>query len=186
MIDYGEGTVTYAIVPFESETLTGYELLRESGLSLVSIPFGGLGQGICSIEEVGCSVGSCRRLCQSSDPNSPFWQYFSLEDDGTWQSRPRGASGTSVEPGTIHGWAWTGTEPALPSVTFEEISRLAGSGNGSGAARHLTYDAAGVVSQKDVDRPQFITYVIAGAIVLVLLAGIFVAQRRRAMQEPMP
>ena len=55
----GDGTVTYAYVPLD-EPVSGIELLRRSGVSLVTVGFGGLGEGVCQIEETGCDVGPCR------------------------------------------------------------------------------------------------------------------------------
>src|SRR5215218_5105524 len=61
----GDGTITYAYVPL-NEPVSGIELLKQSGVSLVTVGFGGLGEGVCQIEETGCEIGSCRlRVCQT-------------------------------------------------------------------------------------------------------------------------
>ncbi len=179
VIDYGDGTVTYAVVPFAEASVSGYELLRASGLSLVSIPFGGLGEGVCSIEEKGCSVADCRRLCQTSDPDSPFWKYFGLGDEGTWQGHSRGASGTTVAPGDIEGWSWTGTEPSLPVLSFAEISELAGSGEDDDAPRSTTYDAQGNVFRPSDDDPEWVAYGIAVGLATGLAGLMAYGKRRR-------
>lgn len=180
IVDYGDGTITYAIVPFAEESVSGYELLRASGLSLVSIRFGGLGEGVCSIEEHGCSVAECRRLCQTSNPSSPFWQYFSKPDGGDWQAHARGASGVIVEHGDIEGWSWTGTEPSLPDLSFAEISTLAGASKSGDSPRSTTYDAQGNVIRASDDGPEWVAYGGAAALTLGLVAMLFLGRRARA------
>jgi len=127
VIDYGDGRVSYAWVPFPEESITGIELLKRSGLSLVSVPFGGLGEGICSIEGTGCDVGECRsRLCQSGDRESPFWQYVRQDEPGRWKTIALGASQSTVRDGDIDGWAWIGTSPTLPAISMPDIAKRVG------------------------------------------------------------
>lgn len=127
VIDYGDGRVSYAWVPFLEESITGIELLERSGLSLVSVSFGGLGDGICSIEGTGCGVGECRsRLCQTSDRESPFWQYVRQDKSGEWKAFGLGASQSTVRDGDIDGWAWSGTPPKLPAISMSNIATRVG------------------------------------------------------------
>jgi hypothetical protein len=139
----GDGTVTYAYVPLDVP-VSGIELLRRSGVSLVTVGFGGLGDGVCQIEETGCEIGPCRtRLCQTGDPNSPYWRYFQADDNGDWVASPLGGSGTKVEPGEVDGWSWTPDEALLPEVPFSEIPGLAGAGDALDEAHFARYDANG-------------------------------------------
>ncbi len=127
VVDFGDGRVSYALVPFTEETISGVELLRRSGLSLLSVEFGGMGEGICAIEETGCDLSTCRaRLCQTGDPDSPFWQYVRHGGDGEWQSAPLGASSSRVEDGDVDGWFWTDTAPGAAGVTLETIASETG------------------------------------------------------------
>jgi len=122
MIDYGDGRVAYALVPFSEESLSGVELLRRSGLPLVTVPFGGLGEGVCSIDAVGCDPGACRRrLCQSADRESPFWQYLRQTEGGAWSPAVLGASQASVENGDVDAWAWSGTPPELSPMSVTSM-----------------------------------------------------------------
>jgi hypothetical protein len=141
----GDGTVTYAYVPLD-ETVSGIELLRRSGVSLVTVGFGGLGEGVCQIEETGCEVGPCRtRMCQTGDRDSPYWRYFQSDENGKWVASPLGGSGTKVAPGGIDGWSWTPDDAMLPAVEIADIPRLAGAGSGSDRdeAHFARYDANG-------------------------------------------
>ncbi|MBX3071797.1 MAG: hypothetical protein KF883_14925 [Thermomicrobiales bacterium] len=178
VIDYGDGTVTYATVPFDEETIDGIELLRASGLSLVSIPFGGLGEGVCSIEGHGCGVADCRRLCQTSEPNSPFWHYYVLGPDG-WELQNRGASGTDVLPGDIQGWSWTGDDPDLPDVAFEVLRERSGFEEGLDTAASRTVDAAGIVVTPASSSAPWQTYGATALILVVLICAVLLAARRR-------
>ena len=67
-----EGRITYAWVPFTEEEINGIELLRRSGIPVVTVGFGVLGEGVCSIAWQGCGVAECRRnVCQGSPPTLP-------------------------------------------------------------------------------------------------------------------
>jgi len=122
VIDYGEGRRSYAVIPFRESSVSGIELLRRSGLTLVSVPFGGLGEGVCSIGTTGCDVATCRRrLCQSADRESPFWQYLRQDDDGTWAPAALGATQAVVSDGDIDAWIWSGTPPTLPRTDIGSL-----------------------------------------------------------------
>lgn len=126
VIDYGGGAVTYALIPFEDDSLTGLDLLQLSGLELLSIDLGGMGTAVCAIEKVGCEYDACRgRLCQTGDPDSPYWQYLrgpevSGED---WSYASRGASATTLVDGSVDGWLWSSNRPEGPALTIEEIAK---------------------------------------------------------------
>lgn len=127
VVDYGDGRVSYAWVPFEEEEISGIELLRRSGLDLVTVGFGGMGDAVCQIDDTGCPVDECRRrLCQTSGPESPFWHYLRQTDPGEWELVALGASGTSVRDGDIDGWSWTGSDVVLPPLTMEQLAERAG------------------------------------------------------------
>ena len=122
VVDYGNGQRSYAVVPFTEPSITGIELLRRSGLPLVSVPFGGLGEGVCSIQSTGCDVATCRRrLCQSADRESPFWQYLRQGDDGSWAPAALGATQARVEDGDVDAWVWIGTPPRLPPTDIGSL-----------------------------------------------------------------
>jgi hypothetical protein len=127
IVDYGDGRVSYALVPFEEDTINGLDLLDRSGLDVVSVGFGGLGDAVCQIDDTGCSVDDCRtRMCQTSDRESPFWQFSKLSDDGEWQMVATGASGAQIQDGDIYAWTWTGLAPQLPVLSMDELAERAG------------------------------------------------------------
>jgi hypothetical protein len=124
-----EGRITYAWVPFGEEDIDGIELLRRSGLPVVTVGFGALGDGVCSIAGQGCGVADCRRtVCQGSAADAPYWQYFEQDpvDPAVWTWQPLGASSSRVEDGDVFGWSWTAGNPALPALPPAEIASRAG------------------------------------------------------------
>lgn len=143
VIQPGDGTVTYAYVPL-SEEVSGIELLRRSGVSLLTVGFGALGEGVCKIEEIGCEIGPCRsRLCQTGDRNSPYWRYFQQDDASAWVAAPLGGSATKIEPGEVDGWSWTPDDASLPDIDLADIPRLARAEKAPNEAHFARYDANG-------------------------------------------
>ncbi len=148
VVDYGDGRISYAVVPFAETSISGVELLRRSGLSLLSVEFGGMGEGICAIEDTGCDLSACRaRLCQTGDPDSPFWQYVRVGGDGAWQPAPLGASSSAIEDGDVDGWFWTGTAPQTSAVTLDQVASETGIDLGDFAASSGTNPEAIVMTE---------------------------------------
>jgi hypothetical protein len=176
VIHPGDGTVTYAYVPLD-EPVSGIELLHRSGISLLTIGFGGLGEGVCRIEQTGCDVGSCRtRMCQTGDRNSPYWRYFQQDDGGLWVVAAMGGSATKIAPGEIDGWSWTPDEGHLPDVAITDIPALAGAGSDLDAAHFARYDANGTLLKDDGSTAisskrsyLFVVLVLAGMAVFALV-----------------
>lgn len=179
------GRVTYAWVPFAEEEIDGIDLLRRSGIPVVTVGFGALGEGVCSIGGQGCGLGECRRnVCQASSANAPYWQYFQqdLTDPAVWTWQPLGASSSTVEDGDVFGWSWTAQDPALPALPAAEIASLAGAGDGTGSEPVFrTVLPEGVAAVMTAPPPDARTTT-AAAVILVVIAGsgIGLAARRRA------
>ncbi|HEU5433223.1 MAG TPA: hypothetical protein VFU81_16265, partial [Thermomicrobiales bacterium] len=96
----GDGSLTYAYVAFAEPTIDGIALLERTGLPVVTVGFGGLGEGVCRIGPDGCPVAECQRnLCQSGPADAPFWQYFRQQAAGDWRAMTLGASATTVRDG---------------------------------------------------------------------------------------
>jgi hypothetical protein len=187
VVDYGDGRVTYAYVPFAEEEISGIELLRRSGVPLVTVAFGGLGEGVCMVEETGCGVTECRRrMCQTGERSSPFWQYARQEAPGEWRTFSLGASQSTVRNGDIDGWAWTGSPPRLPAITLDEVRRNAGAEAGTdGVASIRTFGGEPVPT----DQEPAVWRVAAGAGVVAAVGGaggllVWRSRRVRRSVEP--
>lgn len=196
LVYHGDGRMTYALVAFPEETISGIELLRRSGVDLVTVSFGGLGEGVCQIDGEGCQPGECRRrLCQTGDPQSPFWHYVRQTAPGVWSVASLGASATKVRDGDIDGWVWAGTLPPLPALTLEDIARLAGvSGGlaqGEPAGAVPTPARRTVVAAGREPRPAGSSVstgeVLAGIAVIAGIGGAaWIAAQRRSARERAP
>lgn len=193
VVRHGDGRIVYAYVAFPEASISGVELLRRSGISLVTIGFGGLGEGVCTIDGEGCPASDCRkRVCQGSGEDAPFWQYFRQRTPGDWVALALGASATKVRDGDVDGWSWTGHDPALPPLTIDDVARIAGvaatpSPTADGASQPTpaiqTVYPPGMGPSKTDDDQGTIVY-LAGAGALAAVGGVtIVALRRRARQE---
>src|SRR5918997_1107723 len=131
-----QGRMTYAWVPFAEEEIDGIDLLRRSGIPVVTVGFGALGDGVCPIAGQGCGVAECRpTVCQGSAADAPYWQFFRQDpvDTAVWTWQPLGASSSKVEDGDVFGWSWTASDPALPALPPGEIASLAGAADRAGS-----------------------------------------------------
>lgn len=184
VVRHGDGQITYAYVAFREDEMSGLDLLERTGIEQVTVSFGGLGAGVCSLEGEGCPTGECRRNVCQSGANAPYWRYFRQVEPGKWQPAPLGASSSVVQDGTIDAWVWTSREAGLPALTMAEIRELAGveddndaePGSVPTAAVHSTY------SERTSDDPPTSTLTLAaaaGLILLVALAGILAVRRSR-------
>jgi energy-coupling factor transport system permease protein len=185
-----EGRLTYAWVPFAEEEIDGIDLLRRSGIPVVAIGFGALGEGVCSIAGQGCGVAECRRtVCQGSAADAPYWQYFQQDpsDPAVWTWQPLGASSSAVENGDVFGWSWTASDPALPALPPLEIARLAGAVDEAASEpvfRTIVPD--GVATLVSAPPPDARTTAAAAAILVVIAASAMALAvwRREWNEEP--
>jgi hypothetical protein len=119
----GEDTRTYC-VPFEGDSISGLDLLLKAGLDIKVEVYGAMGGQVCKIDATGCDYPGQPCACQSYGPGGVYWSYHHLRD-GTWRTSIMGASGYTVHPGDVEGWAWsTGTPPTQP-YTFEQRCQAA-------------------------------------------------------------
>ncbi len=189
VVRHGDGRVTYAYVPFEEDAISGIDLLKRSGISHVTISFGGLGEGVCSLEGEGCPAAECRRsVCQGPGANAPFWQYFRQSAPGEWRPLTLGASSTKVRDGDVDGWSWTGHEAGLPAVSLADVARLAGvplndEGPGGDLPAIQTVYPPGVAPLAAEEGQGTMVYVVAGGLLMLIGGGAVYATRRRRVGE---
>jgi hypothetical protein len=127
IVDTGDGEPTHVVVTFDEESMTAVDLLRMADLDAVTVEFGGLGEAVCEIVDTGCDVSTCRqRVCQTGDPESPFWQYWEQDPEEGWKLSPLGASHAKIADGDIAAWVWTGVDPGLEPLPWEQLVEQAG------------------------------------------------------------
>lgn len=183
VIRHAEGELTYAYVAFSEDEISGFDLLERTGIEQLTIPFGSLGQGVCSLEGEGCTTGECRRnVCQSSG-NAPYWRYFRQVEPGTWEAAPLGASQAKVHDGTIDAWVWTSGEAGLPALSLEQLRELAGvdeTADHGGDALPTPAVRSGYTDTAANDAATLGTLLAAaGAILFIAVAGLVAVFRSR-------
>ncbi len=120
VIVHGDGRVVTRCVAFDDETISGVDLLRRSGLSLVLSSYGGLGYGVCAIDGEGCASGQdCFCQCRSNPCN--YWTYSHRQADGSWAISGLGASAWQLHDGDVDGWVWGDGSVAPPALALSDI-----------------------------------------------------------------
>jgi len=128
VVQFADGQVITRCLAFPEPEITGEEVLRRSGLSLILDYSFGMGAAVCKIEREGCDLSRGEEcFCRCQGRNCEYWAYFEGKDDGSWSYLGVGATGHVVRNGGMEGWAWTkGTtleEAAVtpPRLTFAEV-----------------------------------------------------------------
>ncbi len=185
IVDTGDADPIYVVVAFDDPDMTAIDLMRVADLPLVTVSFGGLGEGVCTIFRTGCDVSECRqRLCQTGDPESSFWQFWNQDDAGEWALSALGGGAYQVENGDVVAWAWTGDDPQLPDLSWAEVALLADApeeivaGNASDSSG-VWVNAPADVWQDDESPSITGTLLSTGVIVLLAGVGLFLIRRQR-------
>ncbi|MCS7061490.1 MAG: hypothetical protein RMN25_10040 [Anaerolineae bacterium] len=125
VIQYAAGTVETRCVEFDEPHISGYDLLRRSGLRL-KIAADSFGAAICKIGDVGCDypAQSCFCRCENVNATCVYWISF-VQSDGVWKYATLGASNTTVKDGDLQAWVWGAGQgenaPRPPAITIEEV-----------------------------------------------------------------
>lgn len=196
VVRHGDGSLTYAFVGFPEAEINGLALLERSGIDRLTVPFGGLGEGVCALEGEGCGASACRRTVCQTGGDGPFWQYFRQAAPGDWRPLALGASAARVRDGDLDAWSWTGDDPGLPALTLAEVARRAGVPDGEvpaspGEAGAPASVASGVPVPTAALRSGYqapgeggpqgpVTYAAAGLLLAAVVAvGVFATRRAR-------
>ncbi len=109
-------TITRCVTLSEDKP-TGYDVLKDSGLDLIT-SIGGMGVAVCSIDGVGCPANDC--FCQSYSAPYYYWSYWHLQND-TWTYSSLGASNYFVAAQSVEGWIWGDGKTPPPVLNFASI-----------------------------------------------------------------
>lgn len=183
IVDTGDGEPVYVVVTF-AESQTAIDLLRDADLGAVTVDFGGLGEAVCEIRDTGCDVSACRqRLCQTGNPESPFWQYWRQGEEG-WSLSPLGAGDVEPGDGDIGAWVWIGTKPELDPIGWSDLAVRAGAPEavvaGDVSGNPAVYSSADGSDSDAGNAAQ--TAIASGAVALVIVAGGVLVLRQRRMR----
>jgi len=109
-----DGSSILRCVEFSGESISGFEILANSGLQLNTSFDPAKGNAICGIEGQGCETDNC--FCGM--PN--YWSYWHLDSENEeWAYSQVGSNTYQVTAGLVDGWSWGDQPPVL--VSFDEI-----------------------------------------------------------------
>jgi hypothetical protein len=136
VVVFGDGRVEQRCVGFAEAAISGYELLRRSGLPL-SVEAGAIGPTVCRIDAEGCGFPQEACFCRCMGSPCIYWSYWRQQPDGGWRYQALGAGNTQVRNGDVEGWHWaegtTSSAAAPPAVSFAELCGVPASAASAGA-----------------------------------------------------
>jgi hypothetical protein len=124
VVRFSDGRVQTSCVAFNSESISGLDLLQRTGLDVIAQNSGG-SAAVCKIGADGCAFPAEPCFCKfGGGQQGQYWAYWRL-GGGAWQYSAQGASSRRVTNGDVDGWAWgsgsvqSGALP--PVISFEQI-----------------------------------------------------------------
>jgi len=126
VVRHGDGRVLYAYIPLMGDRVTGAEVLQQAGFPLNVQASSSLGAAVCKIDGEGCDAPKEDCFCKSYGNPAFYWHYYTYTRglNGAWRTSNTGAGNRVLRDGDIDGWSWTANDPALPTVTLDEIAAL--------------------------------------------------------------
>jgi Prenyltransferase and squalene oxidase repeat len=113
VVFYGGDSFFTKCISFTGSTMSGMELLGQSGLHVETATNPSQGTAVCKIENTGSSASDCF----GSMPD--YWSYWQLAPSG-WEYSATGADMSQVQDGGVNAWSWgTGNPP--PVITYQNI-----------------------------------------------------------------
>lgn len=186
-IFYGNDTLSTACISFTDSSISGLDLLEQSGLDIQTATNPNQGTAVCKIDQVGNPSADCF----GSMPN--YWSYWMLGQNG-WEYSATGVEQSRVTAGSVNAWSWGLGDPP-PAISFQNIcegvaydpptseptSITATETSGPAA---ISIDAAAPTSPADTAVPEIVgspglttNYLIYGSIIIVLAIVILILIR---------
>jgi hypothetical protein len=112
LVQHGDGSVVTRCVAFESASITGEQLLNDSGVKWSGQAFGGFGVAVCAVDGEPATHASCPGAQR-------YWAVFVERGGGAWQLTPVGVSTLTLAEGDGLGVRYVptaGTPDAPPSA----------------------------------------------------------------------
>ncbi|HEY0739017.1 MAG TPA: hypothetical protein VGD69_29125 [Herpetosiphonaceae bacterium] len=124
VVKFSDGRVQTSCVSFQTESISGLDLLQRTGLDVIAQSSGG-SAAVCKIGGDGCAFPAEPCFCKfGGGQQGQYWAYWRLNGDA-WRYSAQGASSVRVANGEVDGWAWgTGnvqSGAAPPVTTFDQI-----------------------------------------------------------------
>jgi hypothetical protein len=115
IVQFGDLSYVTRCVSFSGDSVSGLDLLRQSGLNIAT-----WGAAVCRIEGEGCEYPTERCFCQCLATPCRYWSYW-YWSDGRWIYSPLGAADRRSRQGDMDGWIWGDGQSPPPAVSFEQI-----------------------------------------------------------------
>jgi hypothetical protein len=139
-VEHGDGSVVTRCVAFSADTISGEELLNQSGVAWSSQAFGGFGDAVCALDGEPAHYVDCLGKDNS-------WALFVSRRGGPWQLSSVGISSLKLGDGDAEGFRYVPDAGiAAPPVSASGICPTAATATGSPAAFTPTATAASVAS----------------------------------------
>jgi hypothetical protein len=122
IVVYGTGNTFSTCVSFSEAGLSGAELLRRAGLTVISQSTW-QGEAICKINTVGCNVPT-QCFCQCPGNPCVYWGYWVLQG-GNWVYSGMGASSRIVHNGDVDAWVWGNDSTTPPALGLDVLCAAA-------------------------------------------------------------
>jgi len=178
VVEHGDGSVVTRCVAFGSTSITGEQLLDQSGLSWSGETFGSYGRAVCALDSEPARYATC--------PGADgYWAVFEATGGGLWVLSPVGISTLSLADGDAEGFRYVSDSgdpvppPSATGVCGGSAPPAAPKTPATAATTTATTSAAGASARLagGVD-PGILAAVVAG-LVLAGLAGLRAATLRR-------
>jgi hypothetical protein len=114
VLQHGNGSVAQRCVGFDAATLTGDDLMKQSGVAVQTQSFSGLGLAYCAIDNEPAQFDKC------FPSSGPSWQLFVSKSGGPFQPAQTGAGAVNLQDRDALGWKYavfspSASPPPLPS-----------------------------------------------------------------------
>jgi hypothetical protein len=122
VIVYAPDDVRTTCVTFDSDEVTGLELLQRAGLDVIQAGTAGVGASVCKIDAVGCDYPGEHCFCQCLSTPCTFWSYWYWQN-GDWAFSQWGASSRRVTDGAVEAWVWGDGQTPPPAIDLADERR---------------------------------------------------------------
>lgn len=108
VVEHGDGAVLIRCVAFDTDEISGEQLLGLSGIGYQTAAFGGFGQAVCQIDGEPASFPPG---CWTS--TSPYWALFVARGGGPWSVSNLGVSSQTFRDGDAEGFRYSAQTGSL-------------------------------------------------------------------------
>jgi hypothetical protein len=109
VVQHGDGSTVSKCISFSAASLTGEQVLQQSGVEYRTVDFGGLSAAVCQVDG---EPATFPQTCWTS--SSPFWELFVARKGGGWTWSSLGISALTFHDGDAEGLRYEAQSDQLP------------------------------------------------------------------------